>query len=153
MQNLINTIKRLFNQTEPCKDEEYWKPVRCLAIEEGKVSIRHVFFRHCEGYQIEYWWMNDIFMPKLGVFENIENNNLLVVKASYIESEKAFYFTGLLKEDIERIVELLNGYKHEKLPIHKIPHNNYSICWMKERLTLAMDVKKNGGYYTIHWCN
>ena len=154
MQNLINTIKRLFNQTEPCKDKDYWKPVSCLAIEEGKVSVRYIFFKHCEGYQIEHWWINDVFKIKLGIFENTDNSNLLVVKASYVESENAFYFTGLLEEDINGIVELLNGYKDGKLLIHKIPHHNYPIIWMKERLTLAMDVKKDEeGYYTIHWCN
>ena len=154
MQNLKDTIKRLFNQTEPCKDKEYWKPVRCLAIEKGKVSVRYVFFKHCEGYHIEHWWMNDVFNAKLGIFENVENNNLLVVKASYIESEKAFYFTGLLEEDIDNILKLLNEYKSGKLLIHKIPHHNYPITWMEERLTLAMDVKKDEeGYYTIKWCN
>ena len=150
----MDTIKSLFNQTEPCKDKEYWKPVRCLAIEEGKVSVRYVFFKHCDRYHIEHWWMTKNFKPQFGIFENIQNNNLLVVKASYIEREKAFYFTGLLEEDIDNIIELLNEYKSGKLLIHKIPHHNYPITWMEERLTIAMDVKKDEeGYYTIHWCN
>ena len=152
-EELKSTIKQLFLESTPCKLDSYWRPVRCLSFEGGVVSIRYVFFRHCDTYHSEYWLMTNVFEPKYAVFENEDNHNLLVVKATYRDKEPTgFFFSGLLNEDIDIIVDLLNNYKSKK-NIKKIKHGSYRVCWMGEVITLAIDIKKTDTGWEARWIN